>query len=79
MRHRLNRGGDRQLNALLHRIAITQARVAPSARDYVARRRAEGKTWREAIRALKRYVARAIWRQWQACCPSAPPPVPSVA
>ena len=80
VRHRLNRGGDRQLNALLHRIAITQARVAPAARDYVARRRAEGKTWREAIRALKRYVARAVWRQWQAC-PSAPAarPVPSVA
>ena len=79
VRHRLNRGGDRQLNALLHRIAITQARVAPSARAYVARRRAEGKTWREAIRALKRYVARAIWRQWQACCPSASQPMPSVA
>jgi hypothetical protein len=34
---------------------------------YLARRRAEGKTWREAIRALKRYLVRAIWRRWQQC------------
>lgn len=67
VRHRLNRHGDRQLNALLHRIAVTQARVDPAAQAYIARRRREGKTWREAVRALKRYVARAIWRQWRRC------------
>ncbi len=70
VRHRLNRGGDRQLNALLHRIVITQLRVAPEAKAYVARRRAEGKTWREAVRALKRYIVRAVWRLWQRCLPA---------
>lgn len=70
--HRLNRHGDRQLNALLHRIAVTQARVTPAAQAYIARRRSEGKTWREAVRTLQRYVARAIWRQWRRCLP---PPV----
>jgi transposase len=67
VRHRLNRGGDRQLNALVHRIVITQLRVSPAAKAYVARRRSEGKTWREAVRALKRYIIRAVWRLWQRC------------
>ena len=75
VRHRLNRGGDRQLNALLHRIVITQLRVTPAAQAYVARRRAEGKTWREAIRALKRYIVRAVWRLWQRCVPTPTPPL----
>ena len=39
----------------------------PPAQAYLARRQAEGKTRREAIRALKRYLVRAIWRLWQAC------------
>jgi len=67
VRHRLNRGGNRRLNAILYRIALTQARSSPEARAYLARRKAEGKTWREAIRALKRYLVRAIWRLWQQC------------
>jgi transposase len=67
VRHRLNRGGNRRLNAILYRIALTQARSSPDAQAYVARRQAEGKTWREAIRALKRYLIRAIWRLWQEC------------
>jgi transposase len=67
VRHRLNRGGNRRLNAILYRIALTQARSSPEARAYLARRRADGKTWREAIRALKRYLIRAIWRLWQQC------------
>jgi transposase len=75
VRHRLNRGGDRQSNAVLHRIVITQLRVSPAAKTYVARRRAEGKTWREAVRALKRHIARAVWRLWQRCRP-APTPLP---
>ncbi len=67
VRHRLNRGGNRRLNAILYRIALVQARSSPAAQAYLARRRAEGKTWREAIRALKRYLVRAIWRLWQQC------------
>jgi transposase len=67
VRHRLNRGGNRRLNAIVYRIALTQARRSPEAQAYLARRKAEGKTWREAIRALKRYLIRAIWRLWQQC------------
>lgn len=67
VRHRLNRGGNRRLNAVLYRIALTQAHFSPQARDYLARRVAEGKTKREAMRALKRFLARAIWRLWQQC------------
>jgi transposase len=70
VRHRLNRGGNRRLNAILYRIALTQLRCWPPAQDYVARRLREGKTKREAIRALKRYIMRAIWRLWQECGPS---------
>lgn len=61
-RHRLNRTGNRQLNAALHIIALTQVRVHAPAREYVARRVAEGKTGREAMRALKRHLARVIYR-----------------
>jgi transposase len=61
-RHRLNRTGNRQLNCALHRIAATQARVYAPAREYLARRIAEGKTTKEAMRALKRFIARRIFR-----------------
>lgn len=61
-RHRLNRKGNRQLNLALHRIAITQARTYAPAREYLARRKAEGKTPKEALRALKRYLARRVHR-----------------
>ncbi|MDP9317010.1 MAG: transposase [Chloroflexota bacterium] len=67
IRHRLNRGGNRRLNAILYRIALVQATSSPQAQADLARRQAEGKTRREAIRALKRYVIRAIWRLWQRC------------
>ncbi len=67
VRHRLNRGGNRRLNAILYRIALAQARGSDDARAYLARRRAEGKSWREALRALKRHLIRAIWRLWQKC------------
>jgi transposase len=67
VRHRLNRGGNRRLNALLYRIALTQAHRWPPARAYLARRQADGKTRREAFRALKRCLVRAIWRLWHAC------------
>jgi transposase len=61
-RHRLNRGGNRQLNLALHRIAITQARIHPPARDYLARKQAEGKSRREALRCLKRHLTRVVFR-----------------
>jgi transposase len=60
-RHRLDRGGNRQLNCALHRIAITQARVHPPARVYLERKRGEGKSRREAIRCLKRQLARTVY------------------
>jgi transposase len=61
-RHRLHRGGDRQLNRALHVIAITRARIDPQTRAYLERKRAEGKTSREALRCLKRHLARHIHR-----------------
>ena len=60
-RHRLDRGGNRQLNCALHRIAITQGRVHPPARSYLERKQAEGKSRREAIRCLKRQLARTVY------------------
>lgn len=62
-RHRLHRGGNRQLNAALYRIAIVQARHHPQARAYLARKVAEGKTPREARRALKRHLANVLYRR----------------
>jgi len=64
VRHRVNRGGNRRLNAIPYRIAVTQARCSPQAQVYLERGMHEGKTRREALRALKRYLVRAIWRQW---------------
>jgi transposase len=61
-RHRLNRGGDRALNRATHDIARTRINHCPRTRDYVARRRAEGKTDREIRRCLKRYIARELYR-----------------
>jgi transposase len=60
-RHRLDRGGNRQLNCALHRIAVTQARVHPAARAYLERKQTEGKSRREAIRCLKRQLARVVF------------------
>ena len=62
VRHRLNRGGNRRLNWAIHLIALTQARCDPRARAYIARRRAEGRTGREAIRALKRHLSDVVYR-----------------
>jgi transposase len=60
-RHRLDRGGNRQLNCALHRIAITQGRVHSPARAYLERKQSEGKSRREAIRCLKRQLARTVY------------------
>jgi transposase len=70
-RHRLDRGGNRQINAAIHRVAVTRARCHPETRDYIARKLSEGKTHRDAIRSLKRHLARRIWRLLQ---PPAPIP-----
>jgi transposase len=64
-RHRLNRGGDRQANSALWRIVITRLSYDPATRRYLQRRCAEGKTKTEAIRCLKRYIARELY----ACLP----------
>lgn len=61
-RLRLHRGGNRQLNCALHRIAVTQGRMHPPAREFLDRKRAEGKSNREALRCLKRHLARRVWR-----------------
>jgi transposase len=59
--HRLDRGGNRQLNCAFHRIAITQGRVHAPARAYLERKQTEGKSRREAIRCLKRQLARTVY------------------
>ena len=60
-RYRLNRGGDRQANAALWRIAIVRMGADPRTSDYIARRVKDGKTKSEAIRCLKRYITREIF------------------
>ena len=65
-RHRLDRGGNRQLNAALYRIAITQARYHPEARAYLERKTAEGKSRRDAIRCLKRLIVRVVFNTLKA-------------
>jgi transposase len=72
-RHRLDRGGNRQLNAAIHRVAVTRARCHPETQTYIARKTAEGKTHREAIRCLKRHLARRIWHLLQPPTPSTEP------
>ncbi len=61
-RQRFNRRGNRQLNAAIHRIAVTQIRIHEPAKDYLAKKRAEGKTKTEAIRALKRHITRRVFK-----------------
>ncbi len=60
-RRRLNRGGDRQANAALHRIVVTRMRQDERTRLYLERRTAEGKGKREVMRCLKRYTAREVY------------------
>lgn len=61
-RHRLNRGGNRQLNRALHIIALTQSRSASAGRTYIETKRKERKTWSEAMRCLKRQLAGVVYR-----------------
>jgi transposase len=60
VRHRLNRGGDRQVNNAIHTIALIRAKHQPETRAYLDRRTSEGKTKREAMRALKRHIPRDL-------------------
>ena len=65
-RVRLNRGGDRHLNRVLWAMALTQLRRHPPARVYFDRKRTEGKTGPEAMRCLKRHLARVVFRTLRA-------------
>ena len=60
-RHRLDRGGDRQANAALHRVVVVRLRWHQPTRDHMSRRTAEGRTTAEVMRCLKRYVAREVF------------------
>ena len=62
-RHRLSRGGNRQLNAALHRIAITQLQRPGPGKDYIAKRMAMGNTKTEAIRTLRRRISDEVFRR----------------
>jgi transposase len=65
VRHRLSRGGDRQLNRALHTVVLHRRQHDPATQEYIARRVAEGKSPREATRLLKRYLARHLYRVLQ--------------
>jgi transposase len=65
IRHRLSRGGDRQLNCALHTVILHRRQHDQATKDYIARRVAEGKTTRDAVRLLKRYLARHLYRLLQ--------------
>jgi len=64
-RQRLSRGGDRQLNRALHTVILHRRLHDPATKDYIARRVSEGKTTRDAVRLLKRYLARHLYRLLQ--------------
>ena len=69
IRHRLSRGGDRQLNRALHTVILHRRQHDPATRDYITRRIAEGKSKRDATRILKRYLARHLYRVMQKATP----------
>ena len=73
-RHRLDNGGNRQLNCALHRLAVSKGRLDPETAAYLARKQAKGKSRREALRCLKRHLARRVFRLLQP-----PPPTRQVA
>ena len=67
VRHRLNRGGNRDANRALYMICLARMRRERRTKEYVARRTTEGKSKREIIRCLKRYVAREVYRMLICC------------
>jgi transposase len=78
VRHRLNRGGNREANRALYMICLARMRRDPRTQAYVARRTAEGKSKREIIRCLKRYVAREVYRVLISCGARSSPTGPKV-
>jgi len=62
-RHRLNRGGNRKLNFALHYMALARYRTDEQTKAYIERRRAEGKTFKESMRCLKRHLSNVVYRQ----------------
>jgi transposase len=79
-RHKLNRGGDRQANSALYLIALSRLRWDPATKAYMERRTAEGKTRKEVIRCIKRYIAREVYAAITAdLAPSATRPSPALA
>lgn len=77
VRHRLNRGGNRDANRALHMVCVVRMGSDRRTRSYVARRTAEGKSKREIMRCLKRYIAREVYRVLLS--PAAMKPSPVVA
>lgn len=73
VRHRLNRGGDRDANRALHLICVVRMRHDGRTREYVSRRTAEGKSKREIMRCLKRYIARQVYRLLAPKAAASPP------
>ena len=61
-RHRLDRGGNRQLNCALHRLAVNKANWDPDTAAFLARKQAQAQSRKEALRSLKRHLARRVWR-----------------
>src|SRR4051794_41930565 len=79
-RHRLDPGGNRQLNCAFYRLALTKARHDPETQAFLKRKQAEGKTRREARRALKRHLVRRVWHLLQPPTPDqATDPSPSIS
>ncbi len=71
-RHRLDRGGDRQLNRTLHTIVLSRLQHDPRTADYATKAKARGKTRRDTIRLLKRYLARHLYRILDNTTPTPP-------
>ena len=78
-RHRLNYGGDRQANRALHLIAVCRLRYCDRTRAYAKRRTAEGKTQRDIMRCLKRYIAREVFNSLRADLADTAQPQPAVS
>ncbi len=72
-RHRLDRGGNRQLNCALHRLAVNKANWDPDTAAYLARKQAEGKSRKEALRCVKRHLTRRVWRLLRSPAPCQDP------
>jgi transposase len=79
VRHRLNRGGNRDANRALHLICVVRMGSDKRTRKYIARRTAEGKSKWEIMRCLKRYIAREVYRVLLSSTTTKPPPIQAVS